>query len=214
MKMCDVDHKMISDLLNEANITTMDWESSAWRKVDEASKRLGIKVRLHSGASKLCIDFPSKPYVVKFVYETSEYDEAMDEARLYEKARSKNLDKFFPFTEYWGTINEINFVVQEKITCSCYDTNYKQIERYKNIGKTVTDDLYHKIAKDMNKVTGFRREINPIWVKALVSLYGKKAIKALCEFIQENNINDLHEHNIGYHNDRPILLDFSGYHRN
>ena len=29
----------------------------------------------------------------------------------------------------------------------------------------------------------------------------------------ENRINDLHESNIGYKNDRPIILDFSGFDR-
>jgi hypothetical protein len=34
--------------------------------------------------------------------------------------------------------------------------------------------------------------------------------KLLC-FLEENNINDIHEGNIGYSCGFPILIDFSGY---
>ena len=44
-------------------------------------------------------------------------------------------------------------------------------------------------------------------------IFGKKLVKSLCEFIVENDINDLHENNIGYKDNLPVILDFSGYKR-
>ena len=57
------------------------------------------------------------------------------------------------------------------------------------------------------------RELNPLWASMAIVLYGKRKCKALCKFIIENSINDLHYSNIGYLKDKPIILDFSGYHR-
>lgn len=57
----------------------------------------------------------------------------------------------------------------------------------------------------------YNRYLEDIWAKMVINLYGKKVAKALCEFVQENGINDLHNENIGYKNNRPVILDFSGY---
>ena len=59
----------------------------------------------------------------------------------------------------------------------------------------------------------YARNLDPLWAKMALVIYGKKLCKTLCEFIIENKINDLHESNIGYKNNRPIILDFSGFDR-
>lgn len=59
----------------------------------------------------------------------------------------------------------------------------------------------------------YNRELDSLWSRMVISIYGKKMCKSLCDFIRENKINDLHCHNLGYKNNKPIILDFSGYYR-
>ena len=60
---------------------------------------------------------------------------------------------------------------------------------------------------------GFNRRLSREWAKLAISLYGKKTCKSLCDFIVEYGINDLHEENLGFKNNKPVILDFSGYYR-
>lgn len=68
----------------------------------------------------------------------------------------------------------------------------------------------------MNKAThienlGYNRELDYTWAAMALVIYGKTVCKKLCNFIQENKINDLRDANIGYKNNKPIILDFSGF---
>jgi hypothetical protein len=103
--------------------------------------------------------------------------------------------------------------MQEKVTIQAGDVWGDLVVKYQKIAKTVSPKMVDKVQKDLNKVSGYTRHINTLWIACLLSLYGKKATKALCKFVQEHDINDLHGSNVGFKNDRPIILDFSGYHR-
>lgn len=41
--------------------------------------------------------------------------------------------------------------------------------------------------------------------------YGYTATSKIIEYLDEANINDIHTANIGYRNDYPVLIDYSGY---
>ena len=163
------------------------------------------------GASKICLVFTDFDFVIK--WSTCGENEAMQEVDFYEEAKVRNLDKFFPMTEYFFSHNEIDFVVQEKITIQAEDVYGENMEYLANIGRTVPNYMIEKVQKDLNKVSGYTRRINRIWIACLLSIHGKRATKALCKFVQEHDINDLHGANVGFKGNRPIILDFSGYHR-
>lgn len=46
---------------------------------------------------------------------------------------------------------------------------------------------------------------------ALLFYYGVDIFDMLCDFCNENDINDVHIANIGYIGERPVLIDYSGY---
>lgn len=168
------------------------------------------------GASKMCIVPKHADFVIKwstaYYPKEEDYDEAYEEVLIYQKATKAGLEMFFPKTEVLCTVNGVVFVVQEKINFSVLNTPHDKENRYLYKTKTVSPAIIDK----MN--TRFRsihrgREIDTTWASMAIVIYGKRKCKALCEFIVENGINDLHFSNIGYLKDKPVILDFSGYHR-
>lgn len=209
--------KEITDLLYELDINGGEdsWEiSSRLRELGYSSK----EIRVCDGASKICLVFAHNDFVIKWAGEDAEqqYGEAVREAEIYEKAKAAGLERFFPKTEIFGEINGVSFVMQEKIDFSACEAPSAKSKKYHRIGQTVTYRVIAKMQKDFDKACpdgSYSRHLNEEWAGMVISLYGKKVAKALCQFIIKHQINDLHGNNLGYKNDRPIILDFSGYSR-
>lgn len=173
-------------------------------------------VTVHGGASKVCLDFANENFVIKWTGETrGDYDEAMEEVEIYKKAVNAGLAVFFPETELFATINGVHFVKQEKVDFCVEDTPYPKEKKYAYQSRTASDRIVQKMQTSIHKACGHRysRSLNTIWAKMALVIYGKKLVKSLCQFIIENGINDLHESNIGYKDNLPVILDFSGYKR-
>lgn len=186
-----------------------------WEDVETAMVDYGqspFHVHVSDGASKICLVFDTMDFVIK--WSTEGESEAMQEVEYYEDAKAQNLAKFFPITEHFFSHNGVDFVVQEKVTVQAGEVYGEYMEYLSHIGRTVSMQMINKVEKDLNKVSGYTRRINRIWIACLLSIHGKKATKALCKFVQEHDINDLHGSNVGFKGNRPIILDFSGYHRN
>lgn len=174
----------------------------------------GYKVQ--SGASKLCLVNENGLYVCKWVY-GNQYNEAVEEAKVYQRAVEAGLERFFPVTslacEKWG----ITFVFQQKIDSSVSALSYEMNKKYRHQCRTAIDApsrIWEKMEKEFGKAgNGYRRPLDTTWASMALTLYGKKVCKKLCAFIVENGINDLHDSNIGYYKGKPIILDFSGYNR-
>ena len=171
--------------------------------------------RVCGGASKLCIVPKHSNFVIKWSisYSFEEgYDEAYDEVLIYEKAVKAGLEMFFPKTEVFCTYNGVIFVIQDKIDFSSLNTPSAIEDRYLYKTKTVSPAIIEKMEDRFSSIVR-GRDLDTLWASMAIVLYGKKKCKALCRFVIENEINDLHRSNIGYLKNRPIILDFSGYHR-
>lgn len=169
-------------------------------------------IKVADGASKICLIFPNTSFVVK--WSTYGYEEAMREVEVYQKAIDAHLEKFFPKTAFLVKLNDVNFVAQEKIDVTVDGLDFHTRQRFQKISKTALDKIVYKMERQFKKAARYcKRDLDPVWAKMALVLYGKRTCKALCDFIIENKINDLHGSNIGYKNNRPIILDFSGYNR-
>lgn len=168
------------------------------------------------GASKICIVPKNADFVIKWstscLSGEEGYDEAYDEVLIYEKAIREGLEMFFPKTEILCTIGGINFVVQEKIDFSALNTPRNKDSKYLYKTRTVSPAIIDKIDTCFQSIRR-GRSIDTTWASMAIVIYGKRKCKALCKFVIENGINDLHLSNIGYLKDKPVILDFSGYHR-
>ncbi len=171
--------------------------------------------RVCDGASKMCIIPREADFVIKWStgYDCeSGFDEAYDEVLIYQRAIKAGLEMFFPKTEVFCTYNGINFIIQEKVDFSTSNLPIKKDDRYSYKTRNVSPSIIEKMNGCFSQMSR-GRELNPLWASMAIILYGKRKCKTLCKFIIENNINDLHGSNIGYLKDKPIILDFSGYHR-
>ena len=171
--------------------------------------------QVQDGASKLCIVPKHADFVIKWsttLYTSEDYNEAYNEVLIYKKAVKAGLEMFFPKTEVLCITGGVIFVIQEKIDFSVRNIPYNKENKYIYRTKTASKIIVNKMDNCFCSV--YRgRSLNAIWARMAIVIYGKKKCKTLCKFIIENDINDLHSSNIGYLKDKPVILDFSGYHR-
>lgn len=178
-----------------------------------------VKIITSNGATKECLVFPELGYVLKWSMETRD---AEREVAVYQKAVDANLADFFPATMLAGYIvsprdgEAIAFTAQQIINTSAHKIMWSEgglKTRLSRIAKTVPDCRIKQIERQFRKAdqNGYGRELDGLWAKVAVSIYGKRKVIALCEFVKKYHINDLHGSNIGYIGISPVILDFSGY---
>lgn len=185
-------------------------------EIEEAIQDKGFNVRMGEGASKNCIILKDYDFVIKWTSypDMGRPDPTVQEANIYNRACDSGVGGFFPKTVYLGTYKGCPMVAQEKIDFSAQRVPRDRIDDYIRITRTVNRSTVKKMQTCFNKACGKRgysRILDKMWASMVVSLYGKRAAKALCDFLIRENINDLHESNIGYKNNRPVILDFCGY---
>lgn len=201
-------------LLADLGIT----KNASRRQVKEMLASKGYpesEYRVCDGASKLCIVPKGADFVIKWsttCLTLGDYDEAYDEVLIYQKAVKAGLEMFFPKTEVLCITNGVIFVIQEKIDYSVLHTPCEKEDKYCYKTKTASAAIINKMDTCFCSIAR-GRDLDSTWASMAIVIYGKKKCKALCKFVIENNINDLHRSNIGYLKDKPIILDFSGYHR-
>ena len=178
-----------------------------------------IKIATNNGATKECLVFPDLGYVLKWSTETRD---AEREVAVYQKAVEANLADFFPATELAAYIvlpttgEAIAFTAQQIISTNAHNIMWSEgglKTRLLRIAETVPDCRISQIERQFRKAdqNGYGRDLDGLWAKVSVSLYGKRKVIALCEFVKKYHINDLHSSNIGYIGISPVILDFSGY---
>lgn len=182
-----------------------------------------FKLKLHTevscagGISKICLIFHDANFVFKYSnpYACSDGNEAEREVENYNRAVELGIEMFFPKTYLYGKIDGINIIYQEKIDC-----NVNEVWKDSKLSLTIHDLTCNKL--DIKKIASikkrfnieespYNRDINTTWVAFMCALYTTEVIDKLINFIQEKKINDLHGENLGYKNNKPIILDFSGY---
>lgn len=199
----------------EVNSSMDDWET----QIKLEAVGLEDKATVNGGSSKVCFIPYEADFVIKWTYNNSDEDnddEALKEVDMYNKAVEAGLDMFFPKTELFYVMNGINFIKQEKIDFSANNCSWSTSERYIAKTKTASDKKVQLMDKCFKKAAPngrYARDLDSLWAKMALIIYGKRLCKTLCEFVIENKINDLHKSNIGYKNNRPIILDFSGFDR-
>jgi len=155
--------------------------------------------------------FIGKEWVLK--YSISDHDEAYQEYLIYQDAKNKGLEMFFPETVYAGEINGIKFVYQKKIDIDSKSLRDDDVKFYSFFDKITKAKIPQK--KVLHVYDGFYNTTcsDFLWINMCILLYGYKKVRALEKFTRKHKINDLHRGNLGYLNNKPIILDFCGFHR-
>lgn len=167
----------------------------------------------HSGATKGCFILPNRKYVLKFTIDNEEtsFDETAREAQIYQEAVVRGIERIFlPTKQFYTNHFGVTFYTQPRITqescCVRYD------EGIALLGKSI-----HLKGNMDVELIGRSMKVRPndeTWTLRAYHVYGKKFMQEFAAFTQDWGINDLHKGNTGYLKNRPVLLDYSGYHRN
>lgn len=207
------------------------YEDDPWQGLEEMPSELSRFVETFaSGASKRVALFHDCDYVLKWdrmSEETGCYDfnEAGEEALLYNEAVKCGLGEMFPETSILMTnTNGVCFTIQKRIDFCYTDYEYGENKRINGEKYQLLGCLLEKVFKEesgreeRNNAFGIWEDFSdkPVctdWVALIVYFFGMQFFLDLMDFCEENEINDLHYSNIGFLNNKPIILDFCGYHR-
>jgi len=127
------------------------------------------------------------------------WDYCEAEANKYERAEEEGLAQCFAKTKKIGDIDEYPIYMQELADI------YKSIDYQSS--HTEEDSRQVSSICNSNNFYMFNLE----WLSDAFHYYGEKVFHKLLEFIRTVGINDLHDGNIGYIGNRPVLVDYSSF---
>lgn len=156
---------------------------------------------LECGATKAVIIDEDYDYVLKipFLMESG-WDYCQIELENYISAKQDNLEAYFAETFYLGEYEGVQCYASKKADCD-------------DIEGRVSDEIRESYP-DMSDEE-FSSYIDNSWTEEVVAEamenYAGDDWGRLYDFLNDNNINDLHYGNVGYINGSLVYIDFSGY---
>lgn len=173
-----------------------------------------------TGATKGVLIFEQLGFVIKipFCRNSEDYDDYYEccnyftgadtdngwdyceaEADKYQRAEEEGISMCFAKTEKIGEIYGYPIYMQELASI------YKNVDYQSS--HTEEDSRQVNSICDSNNFYIFNIE----WLSDAFHFYGEKIFHKLLEFIRTVGINDLHDGNIGYIENRPVLVDYSSF---
>lgn len=179
-------------------------------RLDEFVDAHSDKVAFSSGETRMVVVFKHEDFVLKIPrYGYCQEDYCLAEMRAYESGKKYRIEKILlPIELYHHTHSGIDIYKQVKYSFVTGDMDihdYSDYLRRRNnprnaeiVGK-VRCNCYdgHRISRD--------------WMARVIQLYGKKFARSFENWVNENQVNDLHNYNTGWLNNKPVLVDYAGY---
>lgn len=193
----------IVELLNKAlPDRCIDWET-----IENFADKYDLE--FSSGETRWCLYQSHWSEVIKI----PRFDNVVDdygaiEVENYAKACDLGIERIFlPTRQICVLDSGCPVYAQTKFTC---DHGAYRSER--QLVKTVKNCLNHKICEAALRGMYQSHRINRYWFARAYQIYGKKFMRVVEDFTRDNQIGDLHHHNLGWLGKQPIILDFAGYH--
>lgn len=191
--MCDDEYKNEYEDFNESYVENFLYKLGG-------SGLLGIDVR--TGATKCVIVLPDNDWVLKIPFTDCCTEHCELEAKNYHIAVKEG------YSHYMA---ECSYLMDYKFF-PCY------IMRKAEVGfDLLQDDMFTRLYEQSNDYE-YATENSAFncsgdeYVEDLFRLhYGNEAVDDLYEFLDDNEIGDLHTGNVGYVDGRLVFIDYSGY---
>lgn len=137
------------------------------------------------------------------------WDYCAAEYNIYKAAEEEGLGACFAAVDILETRLKYPVYMQEKAVA--FDAYYYDEEGYRSSdyeSKYTEEQLDSTREKcKENKIRNF----NNLWLTDFIQYYGADIFAKFSRFIREKDVNDLHDGNIGYIGNRPVLIDYSGW---
>lgn len=131
------------------------------------------------------------------------------EYNIYKAAEAEGLSACFAAVDVLETNLKYPVYMQEKAIP--FDDYYydEESNHYSEDESKYTDEQFNSTKEKCreNKIYDF----NTLWLTDFIQYYGVDMFAKFSQFIQKKSINDLHNGNIGYIGNRPVLIDYSGW---
>ena len=190
-----------------------------WEGYNDAAEHYGIWTG--SGATKFVIGDDNYDCIIKFCPYDGGFDYCAREAEIYEEAvRAGYADKFAWCTKLFDyDFNEsFNLPVYVMEWCQCsYDMIDDEMDDWhytkycSDRGMVKDDDAFEKYCTEGRNDKDYQERMME-WVYSVWGLdYNNPEHYDFCNFMRKMFINDIHAGNWGWHDNKLVLVDYSGY---
>lgn len=182
-----------------------------------------------TGASRLVLFPTNKDYVIKIPYRgffcqrnndvkespfTAAYasvdpdlvgwDYCEAEEMLFRLAENNGVGEYFAETIQIGEVRGYPIYAQPRAKLNS-SSNICEREDYSSI-----EQISSQITEEYSDILG--EEFLPeYWMKEFIAAFSDDELEGLLNFIEQADISDLHEENVGFINGKPIIFDYVGY---
>lgn len=122
---------------------------------------------------------------------------------LFNRAYKAGVNDYFAQTAYIGEINGYPLYIQER--AEIYSDSESKYS-YKLI-----KELIEEIKQDLGDPDRLFGRLPDEWICHFYVIYGKNLLKKFLDFVEEEEISDLHSDNVGFIDDKPVLTDYSSF---
>lgn len=157
-----------------------------------------LNLWLTCGVTKACIIIEDEPVVIKIGFSDFALNHAIREADIYWEAVEAGVDEFFAPCEKIGKI---------------YGTDIFSMLLMNVDEERVSSDMFTRCSGSMSNDDIWEAlDCCEIVENLFPTYYSMESVSKLMEFLDKNNVGDLHTGNIGYDDNGDIkLIDYSGY---
>lgn len=184
-------------------------------EIEDVIDKLPPVFRSANGESRYAVWADGWDFVIKIPrYGYVDEDYCAFEVHNYERAKFYGVERIcLPIEECFRTSSGITLYKQKRYSFSTSDafSREKQYQRYlrkRNTPVAIHGTMGYRIQQGCYE--GYR--IDERWLGRVLQLYGKKFCRSFEKWTHECEINDLHNCNTGWLNNKPILLDYAGFH--
>jgi len=164
--------------------------------------------RIREGEEKYCLIHKELDFVIK-LNKREDSDSCEREAKAYQSGAEYRIQQvLLPCILYHTNQHGIKFYSQPKIHKVSNDLNRFEAQRLEHIGRSLSTKKLMAIEQSLYR----DKDIDTTWLRMVYILYGRKFLQSLAEWININQVNDLHRNNLGFVKQKPVIMDYSGYH--
>lgn len=215
----------IIQVLNHCNFYELTYDTCQEQVINKILD-LSIPIYCDRGATKVVIFFPNTDVVVKIPfwgyldldnnYQNFLYADDGEDGCDYCKAEEKIYDSAVNWDERFARVlikNTLlchiqNHPIYTQPICEPFDKKYANVTNVRNMKEKDKEKIEKtlKLCNEWNFCC-----FNIVWLKDVLQLFGKDFLYSLLDFLEEENINDLHRGNVGYYENTPVIIDYGGY---
>lgn len=213
------------------------WWMNIIEPLEENDCFTGVRYDVDKGVTKGAIIFPDLGYVIKIPFQgsyssgegwyTAKTDENGEEYETWHQEE----DDYYMFTGAKNSENDWDYCKTEvelyqRAVAAGMEKYFAKMERVYNKEYPIYCqpfcNMYYSYRDEGKEKEKVHREysklkddldcsLSPFWVKDFIETYGLDEYNKLIQFCTKYSIQDFHCGNIGYFNEKPIIVDYGSY---